>query len=618
MSVRAPPQDWSRMPLIELQAAAESGAVGAQFALGKKIQTEDESSEEAVRWFRASAEQGHADAQVALGRSFKRGQALKQDFAEAADWFHKAAEQGHAQAQALLGNCFYNGRGVERDLAAAVSWYHKAAEQGHAEAQNELGYRFDAGKGVDKDVTEAAKWFRKAAEQGHAEAQFNLGACFDFGTGVEQDPTEAVRWYRKAAEQGHAVAQNNLGFCFEYGDGVDQDFAEAASWYRKAAEQGNEAAAQSSLGACFYDGKGVDQDFAEAVRWYRKAAKQGHAIAQVSLGSCCERGEGVDQDHAEAARWFRKAADQRDAEACEIYGELLMDGKGVARNCDEALVWLKRHPGSESARATIAEIEKEASFLAAETAFSKIAGRIRAGDSVFGTTPEGNTLVHTAAMNLALDSVSLLFEHPSFDTLVVRTNTAGQLPRDVVGHQFPASDSDSVTGAVIASVLSCRRSTRAACLLWCLHEASCCAAAKMNPSSILPREVGELIARLVVGPQGAVDLVFDPSQLSFDTTQLACSVRSSWKHLPAKVTLPGSHLHGNLATSGISSSDVATALRERLAEVLAEASEIREALSVCDAEANVGSPVSEASLKQTADEQGSSAGEPSSAGESDP
>jgi TPR repeat protein len=339
--------------------------------------------------------------------------------------------------------------------------------------------------------------FNLAAESGDVGAQCALGKKMK-----KEDPAGAVRWFRAAAEQGHAEAQSELGWCFHYGFGVDQDAAEAASWYRKSAKQGH-ADAQFELGDCLIIGNGVGRDSAEAASWFRKAAEQGHTDAQYWHGFCFKRGEGVDQDFAEAANWYLLAAEQGHFGACKEYGVLLSNGQGVARNCDEALVWLRKFP--DFVNDQIAQIEKEASDLASETSCSKILMGIRAGDSVFGTTGEGNTLLHTAAMNLVLEPVALLIEHPLFDDLVVRTNAEGQLPRDVVGKRCSASERDSATARVIASALSCRRSTRAACLLWCVQHAL--TFPSLDRRVALPREVGESIARFVVSPPDSIGML---------------------------------------------------------------------------------------------------------------
>ena len=57
---------------------------------------------EAVKWFRAAAEQGHAYAQYNLGLSYADGDGVEQDKAEAAKWYGKAAEQGYEAAKAAL------------------------------------------------------------------------------------------------------------------------------------------------------------------------------------------------------------------------------------------------------------------------------------------------------------------------------------------------------------------------------------------------------------------------------------------------------------------------------------------------------------------------------------
>ncbi|MGR3174051.1 MAG: AAA family ATPase [Candidatus Scalindua sp.] len=162
----------------------------------------------------------------------------QKNYKEAVRWYRKSAEQGHAQAQVNLGTLYSKGLGVGRDYTEAVKWYRKAAEQEHAQAQNNLGVMYSEGQGVEQDYNEAAKWCGKAAEQGHAQAQTNLCIMYSEGQGVEQDYKEAAKLCRKAAEQGHGQAQAILGIMYSQGQGVEQDFIEAARWHRKAAEQG--------------------------------------------------------------------------------------------------------------------------------------------------------------------------------------------------------------------------------------------------------------------------------------------------------------------------------------------------------------------------------------------
>ena len=133
----------------------------------------------------------------------------KKEYEEATKWCRRAAEQGHAEAQTNLGGAYRKGLGgVPLDMVEAVKWYRRAAEQGNAVAQANLGMAYEMDDGVPLDMVEAEKWYRRAAEQGYAGGQFLLGLLYD--NGLSKNRTEAEKWYRRAAEQGCAKAQKKL------------------------------------------------------------------------------------------------------------------------------------------------------------------------------------------------------------------------------------------------------------------------------------------------------------------------------------------------------------------------------------------------------------------------
>ena len=66
---------------------------------GRGVTRDDE---EAVRWFRAPAEQGDAFGQVNLGWMYEQGRGVSRDRLEAARWYRLAADQGDADAQRRL------------------------------------------------------------------------------------------------------------------------------------------------------------------------------------------------------------------------------------------------------------------------------------------------------------------------------------------------------------------------------------------------------------------------------------------------------------------------------------------------------------------------------------
>ena len=69
--------------------------------------------------------QGNTEAQVALGERYERGrEGALQDYLEAVKWYRAAAEQGLPLAQYLLGYMYEIGRGVPQDYVQAHTWYN--------------------------------------------------------------------------------------------------------------------------------------------------------------------------------------------------------------------------------------------------------------------------------------------------------------------------------------------------------------------------------------------------------------------------------------------------------------------------------------------------------------
>jgi TPR repeat protein len=94
--------------------------------------------EEAFKWFRKAAEQGHSIAQVDLGLMYLRGEGVAKNPDEAVKWFSLSAEQGNDIAQFHLGLCYFEGVGVSKDDQEAYVWVALAAAQGDEQAHGLL------------------------------------------------------------------------------------------------------------------------------------------------------------------------------------------------------------------------------------------------------------------------------------------------------------------------------------------------------------------------------------------------------------------------------------------------------------------------------------------------
>ena len=61
---------------------------------------------------------------------YDNGQGVRQDYTQAVQWYRKAAEQGDAQAQLALGLRYATGQGVRQDIVIAKEWFGKACDNG--------------------------------------------------------------------------------------------------------------------------------------------------------------------------------------------------------------------------------------------------------------------------------------------------------------------------------------------------------------------------------------------------------------------------------------------------------------------------------------------------------
>ena len=154
----------------ELRKKANEGDAQAEYELGKKYDPSEcgsiENDEEMFKWYRMSAEQGYAEAQLKLGTAFMNGTGVSVDYEEAVKWFHKAAEQGLSDAEMALGFMYGEGFGIKKDLIEAYKWNSKSAEQGNPLAQESLSRMYAHGRGVVGDYVEAYKWAILAGMRG--------------------------------------------------------------------------------------------------------------------------------------------------------------------------------------------------------------------------------------------------------------------------------------------------------------------------------------------------------------------------------------------------------------------------------------------------------------------
>jgi uncharacterized protein len=387
--------------LKEFKPLAEQGNADAQFNLGliyiNGLGT-PKNEEIAFKWFHKSAEQRHARAQFFLGWMYEAGFRAKKrsagkdypnisildfDYGESVKWYRKSAEQGYAQAQLSLGRLYEKGNGVLENKAKAAKWYRRAGTQNHFNAfvslrkLNEKLHRKYPGvpkdssigqhllnsgridQGINLLIKEALLLDTKAtsymwniyqyhikgyprfdprifrtikllATEGVPRSQYYLGVIYDEGLGVKANEELALQWLiksgikeshvstariyikrgkrskaetylNKAAELGSAQGYYNLAIYRQ----MDGDYAGAKAYFEKTLEiDPNDEKAIVNLGQLYFHGRGVKQDERRGFLLFLKAARWGDSTSMVNVGSAYLAGSGVGKDLGKAYMWL--------------------------------------------------------------------------------------------------------------------------------------------------------------------------------------------------------------------------------------------------------------------------------------------------------------------------
>ena len=124
-----------------LVQAAQAGDSEAQYRLAKSMLYDNsrgrEGASTAVALLNQAAESGHTGAMVQLGKLYRTGMGVLQNFDLTLTWVRRAAESGDADGMLELGRLYRSGTGVRQDLVEAYVWFNRAAAALHSEAIGE-------------------------------------------------------------------------------------------------------------------------------------------------------------------------------------------------------------------------------------------------------------------------------------------------------------------------------------------------------------------------------------------------------------------------------------------------------------------------------------------------
>lgn len=150
------------------------------------------------------ATRGEVQAQFILGRIYALGLATKKDANEAEKWYRKAAEQGHTRAQFRLAMILDSKK--QKRYKESLALLRKAAKAGHARAQFWLATKYTFYNEAPHSVAMWRYWVRKSAYQGDSYARMDLAQNYFVGIKLPKDPVLALMWTILAAKSGHPGA----------------------------------------------------------------------------------------------------------------------------------------------------------------------------------------------------------------------------------------------------------------------------------------------------------------------------------------------------------------------------------------------------------------------------
>lgn len=148
--------------MLPLRRAADAGHAPSQTLLAFILDSAG-LTPEAIALYRRAAEQGHVDAEVALGALLADGRGAAGNPREAFQLFARAADRGDPRAIRALADIYLRDDramlGDEATDAKALAALRRAGEMDHAGAVERLVRVYREGQlGVAADAAEAARW----------------------------------------------------------------------------------------------------------------------------------------------------------------------------------------------------------------------------------------------------------------------------------------------------------------------------------------------------------------------------------------------------------------------------------------------------------------------------
>ncbi|KAK8882069.1 hypothetical protein M9Y10_044709 [Tritrichomonas musculus] len=286
--------------------------------------------DEAIHYFKLSADQNFSVAQVNLGYIYLYEEQY-QNTEKAIHFLTSAADHNNDyMASFFLSLIYINGVNVKVDINKAIHYLEQVALFNEPNSQFILGSIYYKGEFIARDTNKAIQYLSLAANQNHQYAQNNLGFIYYSGECVTRDINRAIHFFSLAASQNDLNAINNLGYIY-YND-LNFGKVETVINFLENAANKNDANAQNSLGYVYYnDFDPKVHDAGKGIHYFKLSANQNCKIAQYNLGVIYYEDENM-RNIEKSIQYFSLLADQNDPFAQYSLGVIYYDLMDIHRS----------------------------------------------------------------------------------------------------------------------------------------------------------------------------------------------------------------------------------------------------------------------------------------------
>lgn len=177
----------------------------------------------------------------------------------------------------ILSSLHLHGRGFPPDAEKSFQYIQLAAEAGNLEAMSLLSPFYLEGKYVDQNFAKSLEFLHASFPTLGKEVFDGLSRHYLEGLGVEENFSKGFEYAEFGAVLGFRESQNRLFKIYLNGLGVPKDEAKGLFWLKKAA--GNfDSEARGLLGKFYLEGKLVEQNIPEGRSLIKKAAWSGDTL----------------------------------------------------------------------------------------------------------------------------------------------------------------------------------------------------------------------------------------------------------------------------------------------------------------------------------------------------